>query len=80
MDTLTASLNAVVFPNPTARDDMRAIDRRRAAGERRGPRAEVAVPAGRLALPGPVDPARLLWLELVEGASAEVAGPLSAAR
>ncbi|MEH3117203.1 MAG: N-acetyltransferase [Methylorubrum populi] len=32
------------------------------------------VPAGRLVLPGPVDPARFLWLELAEGASAGLSG------
>ncbi len=32
------------------------------------------VPEGRLTMPGPVDPARLLWLELVSGASDGVAG------
>lgn len=41
------------------------------------------VPAGRLALPGPVDPARLLWLELrsggVEGAHGEITAPARAA-
>ena len=36
------------------------------------------VPAGRLELPGPVDPARLLWAELVPGASDSVAGPVRA--
>ena len=32
------------------------------------------VPAGRVILPGPVDPARLLWAELVPGASGGVGG------
>lgn len=32
------------------------------------------VPAGRLALPGPVDPARFLWLELTDGASTGLSG------
>ena len=32
------------------------------------------VPPGRIALPGPVDPDRLLYLELVEGALASVSG------
>lgn len=32
------------------------------------------VPPGRLALPGPVDPARFLWLELFDGASAGRSG------
>jgi predicted N-acetyltransferase YhbS len=32
------------------------------------------VPPGRIAMPGPVDPLRLLALELVEGALAEAAG------
>ena len=36
------------------------------------------VPAGRLELPGPVDPARLLWAELAPGASDSVAGPVRA--
>lgn len=36
------------------------------------------VPAGRLELPGPVDPARLLWAELTPGASDGVAGPVRA--
>lgn len=36
------------------------------------------VPAGRLDLPGPVDPARLLWAELTPGASDDVAGPVRA--
>lgn len=36
------------------------------------------VPAGRLELPGPVDPARLLWAELVPGAADDVAGPARA--
>ncbi|MEE7456670.1 GNAT family N-acetyltransferase [Methylorubrum populi] len=34
------------------------------------------VPPGRLALPGPVDPARFLWLELFDGASAGRSGPV----
>ncbi|PXW57823.1 N-acetyltransferase [Methylobacterium sp. B4] len=34
------------------------------------------VPPGRLALPGPVDPARFLWLELFDGASAGRYGPV----
>ena len=32
------------------------------------------VPAGRLVLPGPVDSARFLWLELLEGGTTGVAG------
>lgn len=36
------------------------------------------VPAGRLELPGPVDPARLLWAELTPGASDGVAGQVRA--
>jgi predicted N-acetyltransferase YhbS len=32
------------------------------------------VPPGRITLPGPVDPARLLYLELVSGAMADAAG------
>lgn len=38
------------------------------------------VPSGRVILPGPVDPARLLYLELKEGAFEGVAGPVNAAR
>ncbi|MGU3540133.1 GNAT family N-acetyltransferase [Methylobacterium sp. A54F] len=38
------------------------------------------VPPGRLALPGPVDPARFLWLELTPGAAADLSGTVSAAR
>jgi predicted N-acetyltransferase YhbS len=37
------------------------------------------VPAGRLSLPGPVDPERLLWLELVPGAFGGVAGAVTPA-
>lgn len=37
------------------------------------------VPAGRLTMPGPVDPARVLVCELVEDAFAEVRGPVSRA-
>jgi predicted N-acetyltransferase YhbS len=33
-------------------------------------------PHGRLILPGPVNPARLLWLELADGASARAQGPV----
>ncbi len=36
-------------------------------------------PAGRLVLPGPVDPARVLYLELVEGAFADIRGAVSRA-
>jgi predicted N-acetyltransferase YhbS len=36
------------------------------------------VPQGRVALPGPVDPARLLWLELRPGGLEKVQGPLVA--
>lgn len=36
------------------------------------------VPAGRLLLPGPVDPGRLLWAELTPGASDGVAGSVKA--
>ncbi len=32
------------------------------------------VPPGRLVLPGPVDPARFLWLELVDGAASVLSG------
>ena len=35
--------NAIIFPNPSALDDARAIDRRRAAGEVLGPLAGVPV-------------------------------------
>lgn len=38
------------------------------------------VPPGRLALPGPVDPARLLAAELVAGAFEGVAGPVRGVR
>jgi len=34
------------------------------------------VPPGRVVMPGPVDPARLLVAELADGASADMAGPL----
>lgn len=34
------------------------------------------VPMGRLTMPGPVDPARLLYCELVEGAFADAKGPI----
>lgn len=37
-------------------------------------------PMGRLQLPGPVDPARLLFCELVEGAFEGVSGPVARAR
>lgn len=37
------------------------------------------VPPGRLALPGPVDPARFLWLELADGFSAQVSGVVAGA-
>ncbi|HEV7439201.1 MAG TPA: N-acetyltransferase [Methylobacterium sp.] len=37
------------------------------------------VPPGQLTLPGPVDPARFLWLELAEGACARARGNVSAA-
>jgi predicted N-acetyltransferase YhbS len=37
----------------------------------------VRVPAGRLMLPGPVDPARLLWVELLPGALDDASGPVS---
>ncbi|MEI8145294.1 MAG: N-acetyltransferase [Alphaproteobacteria bacterium] len=37
------------------------------------------VPRGRITLPGPVDPARLLWAELVPDASAGVSGPVRGA-
>jgi predicted N-acetyltransferase YhbS len=38
------------------------------------------VPPGRLTLPGPVDPARLLWLELQAGFCPGVSGPVEAVR
>ena len=38
------------------------------------------VPPGRLALPGPVDPHRFLWLELIEGAGAALSGLVRPAR
>lgn len=38
------------------------------------------VPPGRLVPPGPVDPARFLWCELVAGASETVSGNVSAVR
>lgn len=38
------------------------------------------VKASQLTMPGPVDPARLLYRELVEGAAAEARGPISAGR
>ncbi len=38
------------------------------------------VPPGRLVMPGPVDPARLLWLELAGGYAAGLTGPVEAAR
>ena len=36
------------------------------------------VPPGRLTLPGPVDPARLLWLELADGFGAGASGAVEA--
>ena len=38
------------------------------------------VPPARLTLPGPVDPARLLWLELADGFREPVSGPVEAIR
>lgn len=38
------------------------------------------VPPGRLTLPGPVDPARFLWLELFEGASRGLSGSVKPLR
>ena len=35
-----------------------------------------AIPKGRVTMPGPVDPKRLLVVELVEGAAADIAGPV----
>ncbi|GGK46571.1 GNAT family N-acetyltransferase [Salinarimonas ramus] len=40
----------------------------------------VPVPRGRLAMPGPVDPARFLALELEAGTLAEAKGPVTAGR
>jgi predicted N-acetyltransferase YhbS len=37
------------------------------------------VPTGRLTMPGPVDPARLLYLELIEGSFAGANGPITQA-
>ena len=37
-------------------------------------------PVGRLRMPGPVDAARVLWCDLVPGASEEAAGPVGARR
>ncbi|WP_375409999.1 GNAT family N-acetyltransferase [uncultured Methylobacterium sp.] len=38
------------------------------------------VPAGALALPGPVDPARVLWCELLDGAFARTSGTVLSPR
>lgn len=38
------------------------------------------VPPGRLVLPGPVDPARFLWLALTDGATEGLSGTLVASR
>lgn len=38
------------------------------------------VPPGRLVMPGPVDPGRLLWLELAEGFTAGLSGPIEPVR
>ena len=38
------------------------------------------VPPGRIQMPGPVDAARVLWCDLVPGASAEAAGRVGAPR
>ncbi len=38
------------------------------------------VPAGRLVLPGPVDPARFLWLALHAGAETPLSGPVRSPR
>ena len=35
-----------------------------------------AIPKGRVTMPGPVDPKRLLIVDLVEGAAADIAGPV----
>ncbi len=45
-----------------------------------GPLGFEAVPPGRVTLPGPVDPRRLLWRALSPGALDGVGGPLKAAR
>lgn len=39
-----------------------------------------AIPKGRITLPGPVDPARFMWLALAEGASDQLAGAVTAPR
>ena len=39
-----------------------------------------AAPPGRFVLPGPVDPARVLWRELRPGAAEGVAGPVTVSR
>jgi predicted N-acetyltransferase YhbS len=36
----------------------------------------VRVPSGRLSMPGPVDPARLLWASLCDGATDTASGPV----
>lgn len=38
------------------------------------------IPEGRVTLPGPVNPARLFWLELRPGALSSVSGPITAPR
>jgi predicted N-acetyltransferase YhbS len=42
-----------------------------------GPLGFTPVPKARLALPGPVNPGRVLWRELRPGAAAAVAGPVA---
>ena len=44
-----------------------------------GPLGFTPVPTGRVSLPGPVDPARVLWRPLAPGALDDAAGRLSAA-
>ena len=65
-----------------------ACERARAAGEQAiilvgdigffGPLGFEPAPPGRVALPGPVDPRRVLWTGLVPGALHDLAGPLTA--
>ena len=45
-----------------------------------GPLGFVAIPAGSITMPGPVDPARLLAAELVPGAAAGLAGQIRGVR
>ena len=67
-----------------------ACERARAAGEQAvilvgdtgffGPLGFEPAPPGRVALPGPVDPRRVLWTALVPGALDDLSGPLTASR